>query len=259
MTYSETAIVDTIERLAGVSVDDLTQAELDAIDQYHAGGHDAVARLLPALDLRPGTTALDVGAGFGGAARQLARTTGCRVVGVDVTADYVTAANELTRRAGLADRVSFRHVDIADLGRSDFDAAYTIHVQMNVADKATFYGQIGAHLRPGGRLAIFEVCRGVGTPTLPLPWSLDGSDSYLATADDLRAMITDCGFETVEWSDDGEWIKQWFADAGRRLMADPARASLPALLTDGPTRMVNFAAAVANGAVTIRRGAFVRA
>jgi len=258
MTYTETAIVAAIEHVAGASIGDLTQPEIDAIDQYHAGGRDAVARLVPSLDVGRGATVLDVGAGFGGPARQIARTTGAHVVGVDITADYVTAAAELTRRAGLADRVIFRHVDVADLDRSGFDAAYTIHVQMNVADKATFYGQIGAHLRPGGRLAIFEVCRGVGTPTLPLPWSLDGSDSHLATADDLRATITDCGFETVEWSDDSEWIKQWFADAGRRMMADPARASLPALLTDGPTRMVNFAAAVANGAVTIRRGAFVR-
>src|SRR6478609_3087467 len=208
MTYTETAIVAAIEHLAGASIGDLTQPEIDAIDQYHAGGRDAVARLVPSLDVGRGATVLDVGAGFGGPARQIARTTGAHVVGVDITADYVTAAAELTRRAGLADRVIFQHVDVADLDRSGFDAAYTIHVQMNVADKAAFYAQIRAHLRPGARLAVFEVCRGNGSPTLPLPWSIDGTDSFLVTPEELRATIDNNGFETVEWTDESEWIKR---------------------------------------------------
>jgi sarcosine/dimethylglycine N-methyltransferase len=261
MTYTETAIAETIERLAGTTLSALDQGQLDAVDQFHAGGADAVDRLIPALKLASGMTALDVGSGFGGPARQVARTTGCDVVGVDITASYVAAAQDLTRGTDLGDRVRFHHVGVADLNRTDFDAAYTIHVQMNVADKKSFYAEIARHLRPGARLATFEVCRaGDVLPASPLPWSLDGSDSFLATPDELRDSIQAGGFEVVEWVDDSDWVKQWFSEAGRRLAAaGAASANLPALLDDGPTRMFNFAAALAAGAVAIPRGAFVLA
>lgn len=46
--------------------------------------------------------------------------------------------------------------------------------------------ELARRLRPGARLAVFEVCRtddGEPSLPLPLPWSLDGGDSHLATAD----------------------------------------------------------------------------
>ncbi|MFL6073822.1 MAG: SAM-dependent methyltransferase [Mycobacteriales bacterium] len=264
MTYTETDIVPAIERLAGTDLSALTQAQLDGIDQYHAGGADAVDRLIPGLRLAAGMVALDVGSGLGGPARQVARRTGCHVLGVDTTAAYVAAARDLTAAARLSDRVRFLHTDVADLDQTGFDAAYTLHVQMNVEAKRPFYTDIARHLRPGARLAIFEVCRGGDTdPPPPLPWSLDGTDSFLATAGDLRDAIQAAGFELLDWVDETAWVRQWFADLGRRLAdnptADPPPATLPALLNDGPARMFNFAAAITTGAVTIHRASFVLA
>lgn len=256
MTYAETEIVDTIEQLIGADVSTLTPTQLSGIDQFHAGGPDAVDRLIPTLRLGKGMTALDVGSGFGGPARQVARVTGCTVVGVDVTPAYVIAARKLTT----TDRVRFLHTDVADLDQTGFDAAYTIHVQMNVKDKQAFYAAIARHLRPGARLAIFEVCRGSDAePALPLPWSLDGSDSFLTTADELREAVQDGGFEVVDWADESEWVKEWFGELGRQLAAGAPPATLPALLADGPARMMNFAVALTTGAVTIHRGSFILA
>lgn len=259
-TYAETDLVASIGRLAGQDLAALTQEQRDQFDQFHAGGPEAVERLLPGLHLAPGMTVLDVGSGFGGPARQVARATGCAVVGVDITPAYVEAAVELTNIAGLSDQVGFHRTDIAAFGQADFDAAYTMHVQMSVADKGTFFTEIARRLRPGGRLAVFEVCRSGGAePSLPLPWSLDGSDSFLAMADQLCATIEASGFELVEWVDETAWVNQWFDDLGRRIAAGAgAQASLPALLDDGPTRMLNFAIALATGVLTIHRGSFVR-
>ena len=53
------------------------------------------------------TEVLDIGSGLGGPARFLAATRGLRVVGIDLTPEYVDVANELTRRCGLADRARF--------------------------------------------------------------------------------------------------------------------------------------------------------
>jgi len=135
-----------------------------------------------------------------------------------------------------------------------------MHVQMNVADKLGFFTAIARHLHAGARFACFEVCRtGSDEPSLPLPWSLDGADSFLVTTDELRATIEASGFAAVEWVDETPWVRQWFEHAGSRVLGDGTQATLPALLADGPTRLVNFAAAIMGGAVSIQRGSFVRA
>ena len=244
-------------------IDDTSIEGLALLDQFHSGGSEAVDRLRPSMRLAPGMTVLDVGSGLGGPARQLARSSGCTVVGVDITPAYVETAQALTHAAGLDDLVSFVCSDIAALDRFDFDAAYTMHVQMNVADKKAFFTEIARRLRPEARLATFEVCvTGESRPTPPLPWSLDGTDSFLPTADELRDTIAASGFEVLEWVDDTQWVMDWFADLGRQLAAGGAAATgaavLPAVLHDGPTRMMNFAVALNTGVVSIQRGSFIR-
>ena len=127
-------------------------------------------------------------------------------------------------------------------------------------DKKAFFTEIAGRLRPGGRLATFEVCRsGAEDPAFPAPWSIDGTDSFLETPADLLTTIQNSGFETVEWVDETAWVVQWFQELGIRLAVADTRATLPALLTDGPTRMMNFASAVADGVLTIHRGSFTLA
>jgi ubiquinone/menaquinone biosynthesis C-methylase UbiE len=257
VTYTETDLVGTIERLAGTDLAALTQVDRDQFDQFHTGGSDAVERLRPGLHLEPGMTVLDVGSGLGGPARQIARASGCTVVGVDITPAYVDTARALTSTAGLDEQVTFVCGDIAAFDRFDFDAAYTMHVQMNIADKGSFFSEIARRLRPGAHLATFEVCvTGATQPAPPLPWSIDGTDSHLATADQLRDTIASSGFKTIEWVDETEWILRWFADLGQRMAAGGTAVTLPAILSDGPVRMMNLARALTDGVVSIHRGSF---
>lgn len=259
MTYAERKLTATIDRLVPeASTGRITPEALQPLDQYHSGGPQAVERLLDTLALRPADTVLDVGSGLGGPARQVAAASGCQVTGVDITAAYVEAATELTDRCGMADRVRFVHGDIADLEPDQpFDAGFTMHVQMNIEAKREWFAEIARRLAPGARFAVWEVCR-ISDEELPwpMPWSMDGSDSHLATSDALRDAILGAGFELVEWVDETAWAISWFGTA----FADHLRPgpNLAMLIEDGPTRILNLAGALSGGALGVRRGAFRR-
>ena len=81
MTYEETTVGQTIDRLLSEhpDLDASADGALDNLDQFHAGGADAVDLLIGGLALAEGDRVLDVGSGFGGPARQIARRTGNRV------------------------------------------------------------------------------------------------------------------------------------------------------------------------------------
>ncbi|GLP80935.1 SAM-dependent methyltransferase [Mycobacterium antarcticum] len=262
MTYDETGLAGRVaDQLdAAGRTDQLTTADTGLLDQYHAGGVDAVDKLIDSLGLRPGDTAIDVGSGFGGPARRIAEKTGATVLGLDITASYVETAQMLTRRTGLGDLVTFRHGDVMNFVPDRlFDAAITMHVQMNLADKVEWFAAIADVLAPGAKLGIWEVCLNdpERDPAWPMPWSLDGSDSHLVTPDELRKAITSAGFRTVEWSDETRWVTQWAATLGTR-STPVAGLVLPMLLDDGITRVVNLANALADGGLAVVRGMFMK-
>jgi SAM-dependent methyltransferase len=258
VTYAETTVTHTIDRLLSEhpALDASTDGALDNLDQFHIGGADAVDLLIPTLALAEEDVVLDVGSGFGGPARQIARRTGNRVLGIDITPAYVDAARELTRRATLANLVDFEACDIVALPIDrPFQAAITMHVQMNVHDKTGWFEQIGRRLEPGARLAIWEVC-GTARNDLawPMPWSLDGTDSFIVDGPSLRTAVERAGFSTLEWAEQSAWVQAWLAQT----MAGglPAGPVLPMLLDDGYTRVLNFAGALTTGALQVWRGCF---
>lgn len=255
MTYDETGVDQTINRLLD---EHPGLGTLDDLDQFHIGGADAVDLLIGGLALAAGETVLDVGSGFGGPARQIARRTGNRVTGIDITPAYVDAARDLTARAGLRDLVRFRVGDIATFDPDPpFHAAITMHVQMSVQDKAAWFAHIARCLTPGARLAVWEVCRPHRTALpWPMPWSLDGTDSFLVTAGSLHTSIEQAAFTTTEWTDETAWARTWITEtfAG----GPPAGPALPMLLHDGYTRVINYATALTDGSLQVWRGTFTK-
>ena len=260
MTYGETTVGQTIDRLLSEhpDLDASADGALDNLDQFHAGGGDAVDLLLGSLALAQGDRVLDIGSGFGGPARQIARRTGNHVTGVDITPTYVAAARDLTVKAGLDDLTHFRVGDIATFEPDpEFEAAITMHVQMNVRDKAAWFTHIARCLTPGGRLATWEVCqpRQSDLPW-PMPWSLDGTDSFVVTSGSLHASIEQAGFTTAEWTNETPWVQAWFTKTFANGL--PAGPALPMLLDDGYTRVINYAAALDDGTLEVWRGSFTR-
>ena len=69
---------------------------------------DEYERMLPWLNLTADSHVLEVASGSGGPALYLARTTGCRVTGIDANESGVATASQMAEKSTQADRVRFR-------------------------------------------------------------------------------------------------------------------------------------------------------
>jgi SAM-dependent methyltransferase len=189
----------------------LTPQELANLDQFHTRGLAATVELGKLAGLTAGMSVLDVGSGVGGPARFLAATCGCRVTGIDLSEPFVEAARYLTGRTGQGGQVSFETASALELpfesGR--FDVALLQHVAMNIADRPRLYREIRRVLKPGGRLATFDVVLTGGEPHYPVPWARTPATSFLLTEAATRAAIEPAGFRTLGWHDDTEAAKAW--------------------------------------------------
>jgi ubiquinone/menaquinone biosynthesis C-methylase UbiE len=209
---------------AGKDIDKLTTADLAPLDQFHSRRLRATEELAAMLAPRPGDRLIDIGSGLGGPARYLAPECGCRVVGIDLTADFVAAALELTRRAGLSDKVDFRQGSALDLPFPDesFDLAWSQNVAMNIGDRARLYAEMRRVLKPGGRAALQDVAQGPGgAPYYPLMWADTPQTSFLFTPEETRAQIAAAGFEIVTWQDNTEAALEEAEKERARLKANP--------------------------------------
>ena len=222
---------------AGLDGKTLSPKDLAPLDQFHSRGLAATIEMAKALAPAAGAEVLDVGSGLGGPSRYLAATYECHVTGIDLSPSYVEAAAFLAERAGLADKVTYKCADALALPFADasFDAVWTQHVAMNIADRAGLCAECHRVLRLGGRLAIYDVVAGDGQgPHFPVPWSRGPETSFLLTPDAMRAMLDGQGFRVVSWVDHTEAGKAWFAEM-RKAMADaPAPPPLGLHLVLGP-------------------------
>jgi SAM-dependent methyltransferase len=188
----------------GADLDALTPDTVAPVDQFHGGGKPATDRLARLAGPAAGTQVLDVGGGFGGPARTLAVEFGCLVTTVDLTASYVRAAQTLTTRMRLDDRVSHHVGNALALPFPDetFDLVWTQNSGMSIADKERLYAGFRRVLRPGGLLALQEPMTGPVQPILyPVMWARDASTTFLRTPAEMRAVIEGAGFRLRAWDD----------------------------------------------------------
>ena len=166
-------------------------------DHFHGRGVEATEDMANRLEVAGTDHVLDVGSGLGGPARYFARRFGCRVSGIDLTAEFCEVARHLTALLGLGGRVSFEEGDALAMPFRDagFDGAYSMNVSMNIADKRGLYREIRRVLKPGGWLVLSEVVQGPGgEPDYPEPWARTAATSFLATRDETRANLEAMGF-----------------------------------------------------------------
>jgi cyclopropane-fatty-acyl-phospholipid synthase len=124
--------------------------EQSTLEEAQAAKYELVFRK---LGLRPGARLLDVGCGWGGMVRHAARQ-GVKALGVTLSREQATWAQEAIRREGLQDLAEVRHADYRDVAEDGFDAVSSIGLteHIGVANYPAYFRFLRERLRPGGRL-----------------------------------------------------------------------------------------------------------
>jgi SAM-dependent methyltransferase len=236
-------ILDAL-RAAGKDPDWLTIDDLAPVDEFHIRGRQATVELGEALGLSAGQQVLDVGSGIGGASRYFVHTVGVRVTGIDLTPEYCRLATRFAHSTGLADRLEYRNASALAMPFEDatFDAGYTQHVAMNIPDKRALYAEIARVLKPGAAFGIYDVMQGPGGEVIyPTPWANDSSTSFLATPDEMRALLEAAGFRIESWRDTTVAGRAFFETVlGRIAESGPPPLGLHLLLPDFRPRAENM-------------------
>lgn len=115
------------------------------------------ARILRALDARPGQHILEVGCGWGAFAEQAARA-GCRVTGITISPAQLEYAQRRIAAAGLQDRVELKLLDYRDLD-GQFDHLVSIEMFEAVGENywPGYFSMLRDRLRPGGRAVVQSI------------------------------------------------------------------------------------------------------
>jgi MPBQ/MSBQ methyltransferase len=267
----ENKILTALEN-AGKNVDQLTVDDLAPIDEFHIQGREATANLASLLNLQPNFHVLDVGSGIGGPSRYLASKFGCHVTGLDLLQEYCHVAGSLAKRVKLDKLLTYRQGDATQMPFEDatFDIVWTQHASMNIADKKRLYSEMHRVLKPGGKLAIYDVFKGSSSDMdastsmihFPVPWATDPSISHLISAEEARKLLKEVivGFQEVAWEDKTgsaiDWIKQMIK---RAQTSGPPPIGLHVLVGPQWSDMVkNLLRNLEEGRIRLAQGIFER-
>lgn len=114
--------------------------------------------LVSRMDAGPEDTVLDVATGTAAVAMELARRTGCRVVGLDQSAEMLAEGRRRVAAAGLADRIELVQGEAERLPFDDasFDGLTFTYLLRYVEDPEATLGELARVVRPGGTIAMLE-------------------------------------------------------------------------------------------------------
>lgn len=221
-----------------VSVDDLAP-----VDEFHIGGRQASEAFIGQLELSADTHALDVGCGIGGTSRFVASRFGCRVTGIDLTPEFVSTGQSLCDWVGLAGQIRLTQGDATAMpfGDESFDAAFMLHVGMNIANKAGLFAEVYRLIKPGAVFGIYDVMQTSDEVlSYPVPWSGSHETSALATLEQYIEALGQAGFELVTIRDRREFAVEFFAETRRRMEQADGSPSLGVHIAMGESASVKI-------------------
>jgi SAM-dependent methyltransferase len=133
-----------------------------------------VDRMLELAEVKEGDFLIDLGCGDGRILVTAAERTGARGLGVDIDAQRLVEANALARKAGVADKVTFRKEDLFD---TDISKATVLALYLGLAVNIELRPRILEMMKPGTRVLSHQFNMGDWLPDRTEP--VEGRTLYL--------------------------------------------------------------------------------
>lgn len=240
--YTHGTLLDAIRsgvEALGKTPETITIDDLAPIDEFHIGGRQASEDFLIQLPLDAETHALDVGCGLGGGARYAASRFGCRVTGIDLTPEFIETGQVLCEWVGLHDQITLRQGSALEMPFDDgsFDAAYMMHVGMNILDKSGLFSEVSRVLKPGALFGVYDVMEtGNSSLTFPVPWAETSATSALAAPEFYKSALEDAGFTVTAERNRRDFALDFFAELSAKAAAADGPPPLGLHILMGATR-----------------------
>ncbi|EFQ83263.1 Cyclopropane-fatty-acyl-phospholipid synthase [Aeromicrobium marinum DSM 15272] len=167
------------------------------LEQAQAEKFDLVCRK---LDLRPGQRLLDLGCGWGGMVSHAAEHYGVEALGVTLSREQATWAQESIKARGLDHLAEVRFMDYRDVPERDFDAISSIGLteHIGVRNYAPYFAFVEDRLKPGGRLLNHCITRDNNRSATSTGAFIDRyvfPDGELAAVGRIASAVHDAGLE----------------------------------------------------------------
>ena len=215
--------LDRIQRgLAALGIkagDPISPEQLFPLDQWHYHGTAAIDAAAAALRLGPASRVLEIGSGIGGPARYLAHRIGCHVTALELQPKVHALAADLTRRSGLAGRVSHLCGDALSypLADAEFDAVMSWLAFLHIPERPRLLARIARALRSGGACYIEDF-------SMRAPFSATGLHDLrgivfaitVTSVEDYRRDLREAGFVDIAAED---MTEDWTSFVAARLAA----------------------------------------
>ncbi|MEX0942294.1 MAG: methyltransferase domain-containing protein [Pseudomonadales bacterium] len=183
--------------------------------------HKTVEMMASSLEnVTPDSKVIDLGAGYGGSARYLARRFGCHVTCLNVSERQNERNRMLNKKHGLQDKVSVQHGSFENIPEEDhtMDLVWSQDAFLHSGQRRKVLEEINRITRPGGELVFTDPMQADDCPPGVLQPVYDRLElDSLGSIRWYQEQLADLGFEEVKVTPMVEQLRNHYDNVGTEL------------------------------------------